>query len=86
MWNAWVCVLRLPVVYMFILPFALLAPIAASFGAGALGLLAGRLGEGLGLGHGAHYLAIASGLFLVGVHIASMRRCQQCRDAACSIG
>ena len=61
-------------------------PIAVGFGAGACGLLAGRLGEGLGLGHGAHYIAIVSGLLLVGVHIASLRQCRRCGDLACSTG
>ena len=58
--------------------------VLAGFGLGGLVLVAGRLGEALGLYEGAAGLAVAGGLMLVASHVFSAKRTRACQGACCT--
>jgi hypothetical protein len=55
--------------------------VLAGFGAGALVLLAGRLGEAFALHEAGALLSISGGVLLLITHLASIARTRACRDA-----
>ena len=55
--------------------------VLASFGAGVVVLVAGRLGEALDLYEGAVVLAVTGGLVLVASHVFSARQTRACQGA-----